>query len=161
MPQLSKTVMTIGPNSLSEYCRNPSRSSGPVTCRTLVPFAFFCRLVVKSSASRRKNICISLVPRVAPDNGIKRFSKSNFLHGMKKARFKRAVKHNRQTRNGQLLRSEGNIAVPQCCVSITPMLQRPVQTVATSSQNGRPVHPNRPITDHAALAQRPPIGLPP
>ena len=35
----------------------------------------------------QKNICISLVSRIAPNNGIKRFSKSNFLHGMKKGAF--------------------------------------------------------------------------
>jgi hypothetical protein len=35
----------------------------------------------------QKNICIPLVPRIAPDDGIKRFSKSNFLHGMKKGAF--------------------------------------------------------------------------
>jgi hypothetical protein len=32
----------------------------------------------------QKNVSVSLVPRVALHNGIKRFSKSNFLHGMKK-----------------------------------------------------------------------------
>lgn len=57
----------------------------------------------------QKNVCVSLVPRVAPYNGIKRFGKSNFLHGMKKARLKRASKHNRQTRSRQLRRSQWRI----------------------------------------------------
>src|ERR1043166_7830455 len=51
----------------------------------------------------QKNICVPLVPRIASYDGIKRFGKSNFLHGMKKARPKRAPKHNRQTRTRQLL----------------------------------------------------------
>jgi hypothetical protein len=51
------------------------------TFRFLLPFGREIERVTQ------KNICISLVPRVAPDNGIKRFSKSNFLHGMKKGAF--------------------------------------------------------------------------
>jgi hypothetical protein len=39
----------------------------------------------------QKNICISLISRIAPDNGIKRFSKSNFLHGVKKGAFLNAL----------------------------------------------------------------------
>src|ERR1043166_8757433 len=50
-----------------------------------------------------KYISVALVPRIAPYDGIKRFGKSNFLHGMKKARLKRALKHNRQTGSRQLL----------------------------------------------------------
>jgi hypothetical protein len=50
----------------------------------------------------QKNVCVPLVPRVDLHNGIEGFSKSNFLHGMKKARLERASKHNRQTRNRQL-----------------------------------------------------------
>src|SRR4029453_9983562 len=59
----------------------------------------FCREIERVT---QKNVCVPFVARVAPHNGIKSFSKSNFLHGMKKARLKRASKHNRQIRNRQL-----------------------------------------------------------
>jgi hypothetical protein len=75
------------------------------TFRFLLPFGREIERVTQ------KNVCISLVPRVAFHNGIKRFGKSNFLHGMKKARLKRARKHNRQTRSRQLRRSEWNIGI--------------------------------------------------
>jgi hypothetical protein len=62
----------------------------------------------------QKNICVALVSRIAPYDGIKGFSKSNFLHGMKKARLKRAIKDNRQTRNRQLQAAVGVWEVEFC-----------------------------------------------
>src|SRR5467141_259937 len=66
--------------------------------RFLLPF---CREIERVT---QKNIRVTLVTRVALYNGIKGFSKSNFLHGMKNARLKRASKHNRQTPIRQLPR---------------------------------------------------------
>ena len=90
----------------------------------------------------QKNICVSLVPRVAPHNGIKRFGESNFLHGMKKARLKRARKHNRQTWSRQLRRSEWSIGV----------------TPAQKSQSGLPTHRDTLKAGRVVLVRRPVIG---
>jgi hypothetical protein len=54
------------------------------------PFDLLLLFCCEIESVTQENICVPLVPRVAPDNGIKRFTKSNFLHGMKKARLKRA-----------------------------------------------------------------------
>src|SRR5215467_13027535 len=67
------------------------------------PFDFLLLFGRKIESVPQKNIRIPLVPRVTSHNRIKRFGKSNFLHGMKKARLKRAPNHNRQTWNRQLL----------------------------------------------------------
>src|SRR3981081_4341054 len=64
----------------------------------------FCREIERVT---QKNVRVTLVTRVALYNGIKGFSKSNFLHGMKRRVFKRAPKHNRQTPNRQLPRVVG------------------------------------------------------
>jgi hypothetical protein len=75
-PELLERVL---PQSLQEF--RPSYVPDAGAFHFLLPFGREIERVTQ------KNICISLVPRVAPDNGIKRFSKSNFLHGMKKGAF--------------------------------------------------------------------------
>lgn len=108
----------------------------------------------------QKNICVSLVPRVAPHNGIKRFGESNFLHGMKKARLKRARKHNRQTWSRQLRRSEWSIGTLMNCVSL---LQHSKYSIIPprKSRSGLLAHRDILRAGRVALARVPAIGSPP
>src|SRR5262245_49249108 len=118
------------------------------TLRFLLPFGREIERVTQ------KNICVSLVPRVAPHNGIKRFGKSNFLHGMKKARLRRARKHNRQTPTGQL-RAVNDIACRIKRWSWVPIIP------SQKSRSGLQRHRDTPRAGRVAWARAPAIGSPP
>ena len=77
--QRSELLERVLPQSLQEL-----RSSHVPDAGALRFLLLFRREIERVT---QKNICISLVSRIAPDDGIKRFSKSNFLHGMKKGAF--------------------------------------------------------------------------
>jgi hypothetical protein len=77
--QRSELLERVLPQSLQEL-RSSHVSDGGA-------FRFLLLFGREIEGVTQKNICISLVPRIAPDDGIKRFSKSNFLHGMKKGAF--------------------------------------------------------------------------
>src|SRR5262249_2671435 len=115
----------------------------------------FCRKIERVT---QKTVCVTLVARVASHNGIKRFGKSNLLHLMKKARLKRASKHNRQTRNRQLLRAVGTMGVMER--HDPPILQYSI-TPARKSRSDPPAHRDTQIADRVASAKKPAIDLPP
>src|SRR5205814_4881607 len=123
--------------------------------------AFHFLLLFRREIERvtQKNVCVSLVPRVDLHNGIEGFSKSNFLHGMKKARLKRASKHNRQSRNGQLRRSQWNIEALIIAFLLTSLVHHSVIPLR-KSRPGLPTHRDILKADRVVSARRPAIDLP-
>src|SRR5258707_1264604 len=119
--------------------------------RFLLPF---CREIERVT---QKNIRVTLVTRVALYNGIKGFSKSNFLHGMKRRVLNALPSIIAKLQTGNCRASLERWSNGAMEKEQIPTLHQSINP-ARKSRSGLPAHRDKLRAGRVALAQRPVIG---